>query len=134
LPSLPAAAAELVDTMLSLTVNATESPLPQVIHSDLAGNVLLDDGGLPPAVIDVSLQFRSVPYAEAIFFADAVAWNGAPIGFVEQFVRGSMMHRAGIARAVVFRVVTAALFTDSTAGRVIGEAQGYRCLLPVLVP
>lgn len=50
---------------------------PQLIHADLAGNVLLAEG-LPPAIIDVSPYWRPPSYAEGIVVADAMCWHDAP--------------------------------------------------------
>ncbi len=134
-PPLSPAGADLVDAMADLVRDPPGSAQFQVVHSDLAGNLLFaDELDLPPAVIDVSPQFRSVPYAEAILVADAAAWNGAPLCFVEQFLEGSTTRRADTARAIIFRVVTAALFPDSTPARVDAEAEGYKRLLPAVLP
>jgi uncharacterized protein (TIGR02569 family) len=76
----------------------------QVIHGDLAGNVLFDDH-LPPAIIDFSAYWRPVPYAAAIVVADALVWEGADrqilhaVGHIEDFGQH-------LVRALIFRVVT----------------------------
>lgn len=132
-PSLPSAAATLVEAMIDIALDAPATERFQVIHSDLAGNVLFaDEAGLPPAIIDISPQYRSVPYAEAILVADAVAWNGAPLHFVEQFLAASRARAAETARAIIFRVATAAFFPGSTPERVVGEAHGYQRIVPAL--
>ncbi|MGQ0431629.1 MAG: hypothetical protein ACT452_04385 [Microthrixaceae bacterium] len=134
MPSLPRAAAEMVDGVVDLA-SSPVSPRFQVIHSDLAGNVLFaDDPRLPPAIIDVSPQCRTAQYAEAILVADAVAWNGASPSFAEQFLGESRERLADVARAIIFRVTTAALFPNTTSARVDGEAQGYRRLVSILMP
>ena len=120
--------------MIEILPPADDSAAFQVVHSDLSGNVLFAGGaGLPPAVIDISPQFRSVPYAEAVLVADAVAWNAAPVVFAHEYVRESPGRRVDLARAVVFRVVTAVLFADTTPARVEGEADAYRRLLPAML-
>ncbi len=134
LPPMPPAAADLTGAMTEILRAADGPAALQVIHSDLAGNVLFADGaGLPPAVIDISPQLRSVGYADAILVADAVAWNGAPFSFVEHFVQASSRRRADVARAVIFRVATAALFPHTNPARVAREADGYRPLLTTLL-
>jgi uncharacterized protein (TIGR02569 family) len=73
----------------------------QLVHGDLAGNLLLADG-LPPAVIDVSPYWRPAVYAEAVLAVDGLVWDGAPAelalgetpGFAQAFVR-----------ALIFRLV-----------------------------
>lgn len=126
MPSLPHTAARLVAGLVELVRDFPGATQVQVIHSDLAGNVLFaDDPQLSPAIIDVSPQLRSTQYAEAILVADAVAWNGARSTFAEQFLV-SPERVAGVARAIIFRVATAALSPKSTPARVDGEAEGYR--------
>jgi uncharacterized protein (TIGR02569 family) len=73
----------------------------QLVHGDLAGNVLFH-GALPPAVIDVSPFWRPVGYADAIVVADAVAWGGAGAELVERLLgqQGEQL----LLRAVLFRV------------------------------
>lgn len=48
----------------------------QVIHGDLAGNVLFAPG-LAPAILDFSPWWAPVAYAEGILMADALLWLGA---------------------------------------------------------
>jgi len=73
----------------------------QLVHGDLAGNVLLSPA-LPPAVIDVSPYWRPPEYAEGVVIADALCWHDAP---------ASLLSRAGVsvaavARALLFRMAT----------------------------
>jgi uncharacterized protein (TIGR02569 family) len=73
----------------------------QVIHADLANNVVFHPG-LPPGVIDISPFFRPAAYADAIVVADAIAWSGAPDELAERF-----LERHGpqlLLRAILFRV------------------------------
>ena len=135
LPPMPPSAAKLVREMHDLLTTAPDVAVRQVVHSDLAGNVLFaDDLGLPPAVIDISPQFRPVDYAEAVLVADAVAWNGAPLSFAEAFLEESAERIGDLARAVIFRVATAALVPGASPARVLGEADAYRSILPALMP
>lgn len=74
---------------------------PQLVHTDLTGNVLLHPT-LPPAIIDVSPGWRPTAFAEGVVIADALCWHDAP---------PSLLERAGVsvpsvARALLFRVVT----------------------------
>jgi len=48
----------------------------QLIHGDLSGNVLFEQG-LPPAIIDFSPYWRPTGFASAIVVADALVWEGA---------------------------------------------------------
>ncbi len=73
----------------------------QLVHGDLAGNLLLAEG-LPPAVIDMSPYWRPAVFAEAVLAVDGLVWDEAPrelvlgrtAGFAQAFVR-----------ALIFRLV-----------------------------
>lgn len=75
----------------------------QLVHADLAGNVLLDLAGAP-LVVDVSPAWRPVLWAEAVCVLDAVLWWGAPPGALEEWRDGP--ERAAMQRAVAFRVLS----------------------------
>ena len=49
----------------------------QLIHGDLAGNVLFADPA-PPAVIDLAPYWRPAAFALAVIAVDALVWGGAP--------------------------------------------------------
>lgn len=74
----------------------------QLVHSDLAPNVLFDDLR-PPAVIDLSLSWRPPGWASAIVVVDALAWQGA-----DETLLAAVRHLPDFgqlfARALVFRV------------------------------
>jgi len=73
----------------------------QLIHGDLAGNVVWHDE-LAPGVIDLSPYWRPTAYADAIVIADSVAYRQAGPEVVEEHVRvhGEQL----LIRAVLFRV------------------------------
>jgi hypothetical protein len=73
----------------------------QVVHGDLAGNVLLADG-LPPAVIDVSPYWRPPALAEGVLVADALCWYGAEPTLLEDLD----VSVPAVARAMLFRLWT----------------------------
>ncbi len=64
-------------------LSAEMRPLPeesaqlkcQLVHMDLLGNVLFEDG-LPPGIIDLTLYWRPVLYAEAVVVVDGLTWWG----------------------------------------------------------
>jgi len=74
----------------------------QLVHADLAGNVLLDATGAP-VVIDVSPAWRPVLWADAVCVLDSVLWHGAPTSVLADWVAGAA--RTAMLRAVVFRLV-----------------------------
>lgn len=76
----------------------------QVVHGDLAGNVLFADG-LPPAIIDWPAYWRPTSWACAVIVADALCWHGAP---PELAARWSHLPCWGqmLVRALIYRIVT----------------------------
>lgn len=92
----------------------------QLIHGDLTGNVLFDDM-LPPAVIDFSPYWRPVHFATAVVVADALVWEGADARLLD-----AVAHIADfgqyLVRALIFRLVTAALFEASSTASPPGNA------------
>jgi len=72
----------------------------QLVHSDLSGNVLFAEGQ-PPAIIDLSLVWRPVAYAEAIVIVDALLWYDADpeiLDLIEPAEAEQMLLRALIFR------------------------------------
>ncbi len=72
----------------------------QLVHADLAGNVLLDRHGAA-VIIDVSPSWRPVLWAEAIAALDAVVWFDAPVAALGGWTTGAE-HQAML-RALAFR-------------------------------
>ncbi len=110
-PGLAAAAAadrpepglrELVDA-LTERLDHTDLGREQLVHRDLAGNVLLDATGVP-LVIDFSPAWRSPLWAEAICVLDAVLWLGAPVGALDDWRTGAELQ--AMLRAMIFRVLS----------------------------
>ncbi len=81
----------------------TRGEVPQVVHGDLAGNVLFAPG-LPPAIIDFSPYWRPTTYAAAIVAVDGVLWFGADTTLLRQVAdeAGSSMP---LVRAIIFRLI-----------------------------
>ena len=75
----------------------------QLVHADLAGNVLLDPDG-SAVVLDVSPCWRPVRWAEAVCALDAVLWLGAPREVLARWSAGP--GRDALARAALFRVLS----------------------------
>ena len=74
----------------------------QLVHGDLAGNVLLDAAGAP-VVIDVAAYWRPARWAEAVCVLDAVVALGAPAASMERFAHGP--ERQAMVRAALFRLL-----------------------------
>jgi uncharacterized protein (TIGR02569 family) len=129
---LPRPVAAVLDRLAPLL--AEDAAPAQLIHGDLGlGNILFDDeAGLAPAVLDVSPYWRPAAYASAVLVADAVAFEDAPVSLAATFLRRRDQAAQALARAVVFRVVTAARNWESTPGRVLAELEAYRGVLALL--
>jgi uncharacterized protein (TIGR02569 family) len=96
----------LEEVAARLAAPATGQPVAapdQLVHGDLAGNVLLDARGVP-VVIDLSPYWRPVLWAEAVCVLDAVLWLGAESRALEEWTSGSR-HEAML-RALAFRVLS----------------------------
>lgn len=98
---IPSATRDLVDTLLRLRGEESMGT-DQLVHGDLAGNVLLDAAGAP-VVIDVSPYWRPALWAEAVCVLDAVMWLGADADAMAEWTEGA--HREAMLRAGVFRLV-----------------------------
>jgi uncharacterized protein (TIGR02569 family) len=75
----------------------------QLIHGDLTGNVLFDDG-LPPLVIDLSPYWRPAQFAAAVVVADALVWEGAGPEVVDLLGNDPDASQY-LLRALIFRAV-----------------------------
>ncbi|KMU77782.1 ribosomal protein L1 [Coccidioides immitis H538.4] len=87
---------------------AAENTKCQLVHGDLAGNVLFPvsggDSASSPTIIDLSLYWRPVEYAEAIVVADGLIWHGEGENLVR--VLGTDAFRLQmLVRALIFRLV-----------------------------
>ncbi|WP_198554309.1 hypothetical protein [Nocardioides alpinus] len=88
-------------TALVAGLDDTDLGRDQLVHADLAGNVLLDADGIP-FVIDLSLAWRSPLWAEAICVLDAVLWHGAARAALDDWRSG--VERQAMLRAALFRI------------------------------
>ena len=76
----------------------------QVIHADLAGNVLFAEG-LAPGILDFSPCWAPVGYAEGILMTDALLWHGAGFECLA-LVADRPDWPQWLARGALFRIVT----------------------------
>jgi uncharacterized protein (TIGR02569 family) len=85
----------------------------QLIHADLTGNLLFDvEGqGLSPAIIDLSLYWRPVDFAEAIVVADGLMWYGEGRELIRLYGTDSFRLQILI-RALYWRILTFAIQSD----------------------
>lgn len=82
-------------------------PDPQLLHGDLARNVLFDESGaLPPAVIGFAPYHRPSGYADALVVVDAVACHGAARAEAARYADTAEGGAELLARAVAFRALS----------------------------
>ncbi|EJD55562.1 hypothetical protein AURDEDRAFT_118633 [Auricularia subglabra TFB-10046 SS5] len=111
-PPLPADALSVLSRLESLKPLLAHLPpddvevdlASQLIHGDLAGNVLFAEGR-PPAIIDFSPYWRPVCYAEAVVASDGLVEYGAGPELVALVGTGRMRMEM-LLKAMVFRVIS----------------------------
>ena len=81
----------------------------QVIHGDLACNVLFAPG-LAPAVIDFTPYWRPASFCPAVVVMDALLWHGAPPSLADAMPGADPT--SVLARAALYRLIT----SDRLAG------------------
>ena len=91
----------------------------QLLHADLAGNVLFADG-LPPAVIDFSPLERPAGLPLAVVAVDALMWHGARPEVLDHLA-GEPEFDQLLARALIYRLVTDTVLRTGPGG--ISEAE-----------
>lgn len=114
-PLLGLAAGPLAGQVRSLLAVLRPVGLPsQLIHADLAGNVLFADG-LPGAVIDFSPLERPAGLPLAIAAVDALMWHRASPG-VLRHLNGEPDLDQMLARALIYRLVAEIVRRAGTDG------------------
>jgi uncharacterized protein (TIGR02569 family) len=94
----------------------------QLLHADLAGNVLFADG-LPPAVIDFSPLERPAGLPLAVVAVDALMWHGARPEVLDQLASEPELDQL-LGHALVYRLVTEIVMRSGTAGVAAAERAG----------
>jgi uncharacterized protein (TIGR02569 family) len=94
----------------------------QVIHGDIAGNLLFGSDG-PPCVIDFAPYFRPPAFAEGVMVVDAVTWEGAPASLLE------VVSRPMVARGALRRVLEHDLHFRLRGYGSLEEVSAYRIVL-----
>ena len=114
-PMLGPAAGPLAGQVRRLLAALRPVDLPsQLIHADLGGNVLFDDG-LSPAVIDFSPLERPAGLPIAVAAVDALMWRGASPAMLE-YLAGEPELDQLLPRALAYRLVTEIVRHAGTAG------------------
>jgi uncharacterized protein (TIGR02569 family) len=84
----------------------------QLIHADLAGNILFsDEPRLTPAIIDLTFYWKPVEYAEAIVVADGLTWCDESFDLLE-FYGTDELRRHMLVKALYWRCLTWAIDPD----------------------
>lgn len=99
---IPTVVATLVARLMA-ELDTTSLGPDQLVHGDLAGNVLLDATGIP-LVIDFAPYWRPTLWAEAVCVLDAVMWMGADVAVMSEWSIGAW--RQAILRAALFRILS----------------------------
>ncbi len=114
-PLLGPAAGQLAGQVRRLLAALRPVDLPnQLIHADLAGNVLFA-AGMPPAVIDFSPLERPAGLPLAIAAVDALQWQQARPEVLDQLAGEPELDQL-LARALIYRQVTEIVRRAGTAG------------------
>lgn len=93
----------------------------QLVHADLAGNVLLDAAGAP-VVLDLAPAWRPVRWAEAVCVLDSVLWWDAPDSALDEWRVGVDLQ--AMVRAVLFRTIGDGPVDDGRYADVLGRLTG----------
>lgn len=96
------AQAQLARELLMLRTDDDLGP-QQLVHGDLAGNVLVDAAHVP-VVIDFAPYWRPVRWSDAVAVLDLVMWCGADPALMQDWTRGAP--RQAMLRAAIFRVLS----------------------------
>jgi hypothetical protein len=102
-PGIPLTDADSLVADLVSRLDDTDLGPDQLVHADLAGNVLLDARDVP-VVIDVTPCWRPALWAEAVCVLDAVLWHGADPSVMAHWVHGA--RRQAMLRATLFRLLS----------------------------
>ena len=87
----------------------------QLVHGDLAKNVLFAPG-FAPAVIDFSPYWRAAAFPDAVLTIDLLLWHGAPASLINVQTRHwGTVYLEYLVRAMIFRLV---VFSEND--RIIG--------------
>lgn len=108
---------ELTSELQATQQEGTDLGPDQLVHGDLAGNVLLDATGRP-LVIDVAPYWRPALWAEAVCVLDAVLWLGADPQVMSEWSGGA--RRQAMLRAGLFRVLSDERCDVAAYRRVLG--------------
>jgi fructosamine-3-kinase len=102
----------------------------QVIHGDMAGNILFPAQG-DPIVIDFSPYWRPAEFATAILIVDAVVWEGAPDSILSE-MNGVTEGKQLLVRAAMWRIKTTEEYLKQYGKGDLGDVDAYQHLIDLL--
>ena len=103
----------------------------QLIHSDLAGNILFD--GIKPVLIDFSPEFRPSTYSEILLITDSIAWHNEPTESLWLTKHRQELVIQLALRAIVFRLLVVINFYPTNHEAFRKELKNFQPLLNVLL-
>lgn len=102
----------------------------QLIHSDLAGNILLN--GTNPIIIDFSPEFRPAAYAEILLITDSIAWHQEPIEILWKTEYAEELVIQLTLRAIVFRLAVMIIIQPDNHDAMLKELKNFQPILNIL--
>lgn len=101
----------------------------QLVHGDIAGNMLFEADGRPPGIIDLTFYWRPAAAAAAIVVADGLMWNGQGDDLIKMYGTDSDSIQILI-RALLFRTVTWAIDLNVVSAE--SDSAWRRKMLPIV--
>lgn len=102
----------------------------QLIHGDMTGNILFQDGHLP-AVIDLSPYWRPAEFATAVIIVDSIVWDGAEDSLIDQIENTPTMNQL-LLRAALWRIKTTEEFVKKYGKGSLDDVNSYSHFIDVL--
>lgn len=131
--TVPAAVGTIAPDLVVVAARPWLGRDPQLIHGDLAGNVVFhDDPDVPVGIIDMSPYFRPPDFATAVCVADAIAWHGAPVGLALHFATTRSRGDELLARAVLYRLVATHHHYPGNVHRLAADRTAYQPVIDSL--
>ena len=113
----------------SLKRDLSDSTPFQLVHGDIAGNMLFETDGRPPGIIDLTFYWRPAATAAAIVVADGLMWNNQGEELINMY--GTDFNSIQIlVRALLFRTVTWAINIDVVSAE--ADAAWRQKMLPLV--
>ncbi len=101
----------------------------QLVHVDLAGNILFDKNERP-VVIDFTPGFYPKEYAEVLLLVDSIAWYGAPIESLDLLNVDRLLKEQLILRGLIFRLSVPLFMGQSPSQKNFQKNyDGYRSII-----